>query len=227
MKVDMRAYSPGYKPGCLPRSKPMGVRFPLAEDRIKVIDHSDWPKYTGKTSLRPFVKTILNQGQVGSCATEATAQAIMIARAFAGLPHVVLNPWFIYQETSGGRDQGSSIDDNLDFVMKYGCAPESVWPRSRGWNAKPSAEAYAAALEFRPREVFDIASISEMVSSLFDDFAVVYGSNGHAVVKVEHLNDREGLDANSWDVSWGDRGFGVWAAYSQVNWQYGAWAIRA
>lgn len=214
------------KPGCLPRKWAPGVRFPMAAERITIIDRDDWPKYTGKVSMRPFVKTVLDQGSVGSCATEGAAQALMITRAYAGKPHVVLNPWFIYHTTSHGSDSGSSIDENLEFIQEFGCAPESVWPRSKGWRAKPSAEANAAALEFRGVEVFDISSIDEMVSAELSDFAVVYGSNGHCVVKVEHQNDRQGLDINSWSESWGDNGFGVWATYSQVNWGYGAWALR-
>jgi hypothetical protein len=217
-----------FKPGCLARKTLCGSRFPLAEEQIEIIPSSQWASYVGQISLRPYVKTVLNQGSVGSCACEATAQAVMIARAFAfpTLPHVELNPWFIYQETSGGRDRGSSIDENLAFAMEYGIAPVSVWPRSKGWNARPTKEAYEAAKEFRIKEVFDIATVNGMVSALLKGFPVVYGSNGHAVTKVEHLNDREGLDINSWGTGWGSGGFGTWATYRAVNWQYGAFAVR-
>jgi hypothetical protein len=178
-------------------------------------------------SLRPRVKTILDQGTVGSCACEATVQAIMIARDYAGLPHVELNPWFIYHTTSGGRDRGSSIDRNLEFVREHGCAPISAWPRSKGWKAEPSVQAYKEAKAFRDIEVFDISNVNEMVSALLTGCAVVYGANGHAVVKVEHINDEKGLDVNSWGTDWGDEGFGVWASYRAVNFNYGAFAVRA
>lgn len=219
-------YPDGRFPGCLPRTSKPGELFPMASEGIQIIPRSEWPKYTGKVSLRPFVKVVLDQDGVGSCACESAAQAIMVARAVAGLPHVQLNPWFIYHHTSHGRDQGSSIDDNLAFIREYGCAPESVWPRSNGWRAKPSKEAYEAAMEFRGFEAFDISNVNEMVSALLAGFAVDYGANGHSVLKVEHLDDRQGLDINSWDITWGDQGFGVWASYSAVNWAYGAWALR-
>jgi hypothetical protein len=167
---------------------------------------------------------------VGSCATESTSQGVMICRAFSGLPHVVLNPWSIYWNTSGGRDRGSAIDDNLAYAQEFGIAPVDVWPRSKGWSAEPDAAAKKAALGFRIEEVFDVSSIDEMVSALLTGFAVVYGASGHSVIKVQHLDDSKGLDCNSWgaDTTWGDGGgFGVWASYRAVDWRYGAFAIRA
>jgi hypothetical protein len=176
--------------------------------------------------LRPYVKVVLDQGQVGSCATESTTGAVMISRAFRGLEHVLLNPWFIYRVTSGGRDAGSSIDDNLEFVRANGIAPESLHPRSLGWRAKPSEEAIEAATKFRIEEFYDISSIDEMVSALLQGFPVVWGAKGHAVCKVQHLNEAQGLDLNSWGDDRADNGFEVWASYRAVNWAYGAWAVR-
>ncbi len=217
----------GFKPGCLPRQYNFGELFSPASENIQMIPRSQWATYAGNISLRPHVDVVLDQDGAGSCATEATAGAMMIARAMAGLPHVEFNPWFIYHTTSGGRDRGSSVDENLRFILQHGCAPVSVWPRSKGWRADPSGEAKEAAMAFTDFEVFDIGSIDEMVSALLTGFAVVYGSNGHAVCKIEHLDDSKGLDLNSWGTSWKDGGFGVWATYRAVNFSYGAYALRA
>ena len=113
-----RIFPPTRIPGCLPRRTKLGERFPIFSDHIEVLPQDELDRLAGTISLRPFVKTILDQDGVGSCATESTTQAVMIARAVAGQEHVVLNPWFIYHTTSGGRDQGSAIDDNLAFVME-------------------------------------------------------------------------------------------------------------
>jgi hypothetical protein len=197
----------------------------MAADRIKIIPEAYWDALAAQITLRPFVKTVLYQGRVGSCAAESSVQSLMIARAIAGLPHVVLNPYFVYHTTSRGRDGGSSIDDNLAFLMRYGCAPESVWPRSKGWQTEPSAEAVAAALEFRIDEFFDVASVPEMVSSNLDAFPVVFGAQGHAICAVAHKGSYP-LIVNSYDVSWQDGGFGKWVNYSGINWSYGAFAVR-
>jgi hypothetical protein len=220
------AIPPGKAMGCLPRKSKVGAVCPVFADHFEEIPESEWANYAGKISLRPFVKTVLDQDGVGSCAAESSTQSVMIGRAFAGLPHVVLNPWAVYHTTSGGRDQGSSIDDNLQYLREHGCPPESAWPRSKGWQAKPSAEAMELAKNFRIVEFYDITTRAQMVTCLLKGWPVVYGSKGHAVCKVEYLDPTKALDINSWATSWGDGGFGVWAKFSEINWQYGAFAVR-
>jgi hypothetical protein len=211
----------GRIPGCLPRKWKLGAKFPLARERIKIIPRADWPALAKQQRMRQYIPTVLDQDGVGSCATESTTGGVMTIRAYRGLPFVLLNPWFIYHTTSGGRDAGSSIDENLDFVREHGIAPESVWPRSKGWRAKPSAEAYEAAKPFRIREAFDISTVDEAVSALFDDYCIVYGAKGHSVLKVEYDKD-----LNSWGRDWGNDGIGLWASVNAINWNYGAFAIR-
>jgi hypothetical protein len=217
---------PGKARGCLPRRSKPGEWCPMLRDTIDVIPEAEWEQWTGKISLRPHVKHVLDQDGVGSCATEGATGTVMIDRSVRGLPDVLLNPWFLYFHTSGGRDQGSSIDENLQFLRDKGVASEAVWPRSKGWQAKPSEEAYADALKYRILEFYDITTIPEMVSALLRGWPVCYGAEGHCVVKIEHLDKSKGLDLNSWSTSWGDKGFGVWATYKAVNFNYGAWAVR-
>ncbi len=221
---------PGRVPGCLPRTSRPGQVCPLAAEHIEIVDRADWDaaakELNNGLGLRPHVKVILDQDSAGSCATESSDGAVMGCRAVAGLPHILLNPWFVYHHTSHGRDNGSSIDENLEFIREKGIAPESVWPRSKGFRDTPSAEAYDAALAFRIEEFYDISNVNEFVSALLKGFFVVWGANGHSVLKVRHLDERKGEDANSWALTWGDNGFGVWASYAAINWAYGAWAVR-
>jgi len=229
MRIDTGIYHavpPGKKTGCLPRVSRPGEWFPRAEDRIEIVPETDWEELSRTNKVTPFVKEILDQDGVGSCATESTAGAVMACRAVAGLPHVTLNPWFIYHTTSGGRDSGSSIDTNLRFIQEHGIAPMAVWGRDQGWRRKPSAEAYEAALQFRGIEVFDIASVNEFVSALLRGFFVVYGARGHSVGASEYRSSGP-WGPNSWGTDWGDGGFGTWVSWRQINWGYGAWALRA
>jgi len=219
-------YPSGRISGCLLRKSKPGEWCPLAKERIRIIPREEWKDWEGKISLRSKCKKRFDQGAAGSCAMESAVQGGAISRCVSGLPFVLLNPYFGYHTTSGGRDQGSSIDENLVFLRKHGCASQAVWPRSKGWRAEPSEEAWEDAKQYKIDEFYDIANVDEMVSALLQGFPVVWGANGHAVCKVEHLNDREGLDANSWGEDWGDEGFGVWARYSQINWGYGAWAVK-
>ena len=213
--------------GCLPRNSRFAEKCRPAADRVPLVPENQWDAIAGQLGqgLRPYAKKILYQNGVGSCATESTTQGVMVSRAFAGLPFVLLNPLFIYFHTSGGRDNGSSIDDNLEFVKEFGIAPESVWPRSKGWRTKPSPEAYAAAKAFRIEEYWDVASIAEMVSTLLLPEPVVFGADRHSVLAVAHKGSYPEV-ANSYDVDWGDQGFGKWCSYAKINWGYGAFALR-
>jgi hypothetical protein len=216
----------GFVPGCLPRVTLPGKKFPLFGDKKKwVLTDGEIEQMAGKINNRQFVNQVLNQKRDPSCATEATAQVTMVQRAVSGQPFVLLNPLFIFQAT--GSRGGSSIDTNLQWVMKHGIAPESVWPRSKGWHTRPSEEAFRVAKDYRIFEFFDITTVREMLSALVLGFTVVYGARGHAVTKLEYLGNGKTLDVNSWGTGWGDGGFGEWASPNSVNWRYGAWAARA
>ncbi len=219
-------YPDGYKPGCLPRRSRPGELCPMAADRIKIVPSSDWAAAAAELgdNLRKHVPVVLDQNGYGSCACEATAGAIMLARAVQGLPFVQLNPLFIYRTTSGGSDSGSSIDDDLAFARDHGCASEAVWPRSNGFRTKPSPEAVEDALKYRIDEFFDIANVNEFVSSELDAWAVVHGAQGHAILAVQHMGTFP-LILNSWG-QWEDGGFGRWASYNAIQWSYGAFAVR-
>ena len=224
-----RTIPPGKATGCLPRKSRPGEWCPLAGERIEVIPENQWEELAGEVNLRGFVDddAVLDQDGVGSCATESGAGTVHVARALAGLKFVLLNPWFVYHTTSHGRDQGSSIDENLDFIRRYGVAPESVWPRSKGWRAKPSDEAVEAALKYRLDEFFDVLTKAEAVSCLLKGYALCYGADGHSVLKIAYLGGGRSLDLNSWGKSWKDGGFGEWASIDEINWGYGAFAVRS
>jgi len=216
---------PGRATGCLKRKSKFGEVCQAFSERITTIPRDDWKNYIGKVSLRPFVKTVLDQDGVGSCATESTASAKMISQVAAGEPHILLNPWSIYRVTSGGRDQGSSIDTNLEFARDVGILPESYWPRSKGWRADPPSGWKDVAPQNKIKEFFDIRNELEVGSALLKGFAVVFGWQGHSCILTTLLSDTIAEYLNSWG-DWGDKGFGK-IALRDINWGYGAWAVRS
>ena len=156
-----------YKPGCrLPTVKP-GERCVHFRDKVKLIPRSDWDRWAKQVDLRPLVKSILDQNGYGSCAAESVTQAIMVARELSGQPHVKLNPWAMYRTTSGGRDQGSNIEDNVRYAMEYGVPSQAVHSRSKGVFGRDGAiseEAKYDALNYRILEYFDITNVAEFVT---------------------------------------------------------------
>ena len=218
-------FPPGFRAGCLPRRSRYGdICAPFA-DQIKVIPREKWAGMIGEISLREKVEIVFDQNGYGSCATESSTQSDQVCRAAIGLPFVQLNPLFVYHTTSGGGDNGSNIDDNLVFLREKGVAPESIWPRSKGFRATPSKEAYAEALKYRIVEFFDIASWEEFGTALLLGFPVVFGYSGHSILATELIDETTLEYVNSWG-DWGDKGFGRLKS-SSIMWQYGAWAVRS
>lgn len=215
-----------FRPGCLERKSKFGeICLPFAESGIPLIPRDQWAGLIGQVTLRPQVKKIKGPQTYGSCATESSTQSMEITDISCGRPWIELNPLFIYQTTSGGRDNGSNIDSNLEFARVYGCAPESVWPRSKGMYATPSAEAKAAALNHRIVEFFDIANVEEFGSALLAPFPVVFGIPGHSIVAVSLKSPTQIEYADSGGVNRGDKGF-LTVSFSSVVWSYGAWCVR-
>lgn len=222
-----------FKPGLLPRRTAIGECCPLFREKIDVIPEREWSKYIGKIALRHLVWKILYQRSVGSCASEGATQTLQISRESAGLDRILLNPYSLYHYTSYGHDGGSSLDDNLRLARgnhprwpgKGGIAPQSIWPRSKGWRKEPSEEARVEAWKYRIDEFFDITNKTEFGTALLKGFAVYFGYPGHAICGVSLVDKDTILYANSWDDTWGDKGFGT-IRFRSVQWSYGVFAIR-
>jgi hypothetical protein len=217
---------PGKKKGCLRRKTAFGKVFAPMAEKVEVLPWGEIRERIHEAlSNRRHVKQILDQDGAGSCAAEKTAQAIMTTRVKAGQPHVLLNPWSIYNTTSGGRDNGSSIDENLEFARTRGCLPEAVWPRSKGWRKDPPRELWDRfGKHFRLEEVYDIGSTQETATALIEQNVVGFGWDGHACMMNALLHEDSAEYANSWG-DWGDEGFGTIRLRS-VNYGYGCFAVR-
>jgi hypothetical protein len=210
--------------GCLKRKTKLGAVCPLASDYIDELTDAELQQAMGKVDLEPY-SLQLDQDGIGSCAAESSDESAMTMRIASGMPPVLFNPLFNYHTTSGGRDQGSMIEDNLAHIRDKGCCPESVWPRSKGFRATPPPEAYAAALNYRFLEFYDAANTRQLRSALACGFAIVFGANGHAVCGLKDLGDSPEI-RNSWGPSWGRNGFGIWVPYNQIDFSYGAYIVR-
>ena len=196
---------------------------------IKVVPIDQWPERIAELNAakawpNSHVWTVFNQGNIGSCASEAICGAMQALRSQEGQQKVTFNPYGLYGRVNGGRDAGSTLQDNLSFVQRYGCFPESIWPRSKGWQAQPSAEAYEAAKAYRLQEVVQVRSREEFGSALLAGLPVYFGYPGHAIFAVELIDQNRFWYVNSWGTNWGQQGRGT-LSFSQVAWYYGAYAI--
>lgn len=220
---------PGKKTGCLPRVTRFGDCCAPMADSIEVIPRDQWAEIIAANpdlNARNHVKKIKDQDGIGACATFSTAQGTEMIRSMSGVEWVELNPFSIYRVTSHGRDQGSSIDENLEFARDIGILPESYWPQSKGWRATPPDGWEQVAASFRIHEFYDIGTVDEVGTALLNALPVVFGWRGHSCVLVGLKSPTEAEYANSWKETWGDKGFGT-INLNEINFRYGAFAVRS
>lgn len=198
----------------------------LGVEPYELRDWSDLIADQNRTPPDWYVKFILNQASVGSCACEGCWGAGMCRRHQDGQAYVILNPYFPYHTVSGGYDGGSSLPDNIAFAQKYGCASQEVWPRSHGWRKKPSDEAYQDALQYRLLDdgVVQVRSWEEFGTLVLLGIPVYFGYSGHAIFSSEIISTSRLIYVNSWHKSWGDNGRGTLSA-SSIYWNYGVYGI--
>lgn len=226
---------PGQATGCLPRTTKYGECCAKLEDEFNIIPDKDIvalhinAPYDDR--LLSSVWVWLSQGSVGSCGAEAATNAVMLAREFCGAPRVELNPWSVYQHTSGGRDRGSSVGENMRRIVDVGILPMDVWPREKGWKQEPPQEMLeGVACKYRAHEWLDINSIAEMKTALTLNFPVPFGWRGHSCVLVALRDLKSAYYLNSWGKDWAANehdwpGIGV-INLKDVDLAYEAWALR-
>lgn len=127
---------------------------PKAKDFNAALKIKRAPALPLHVSLRNLIISILNQGGLGSCVTNAIAQAWRAALIRAGIADPFLaSRLFLYyfaRAISGStqRDAGTYIRAGFDVIRKLGAPKEEVWPYSDDLNTfrtmPPSIAVWAA-----------------------------------------------------------------------------------
>jgi hypothetical protein len=148
------------------------------------------PALPASGSLRSQVLSILNQGSIGSCTTQAVAQALRMALVRTGIadPELVARLFLYYyaRAMSPGDtqvDSGTQIRCVFDVVRTLGCCPERLWPHDTdNFTFMPSADAMRAAYDQRSSAgYFRITStgtqrIVDICTAIAGGHAVVFGT---------------------------------------------------
>ena len=224
----------GQATGCLPRTTRFGECCDMLEDRVEIItDDNVFREAINRPpeeTLLKCVSSVFSQGRVGSCAAEAATGALKLIRKFNGLPDVEVSPWSMYAFTSGGRDQGSSVGENLLHLRETGVLTMETWPRSIPWNRKPSKELLESeACKYRAVEYFDISNIQAVMTALTLNFPVPFGWRGHSCVLLQLASLTTAYYLNSWGSKWSETGMpgiGI-IKLRDINFNYEAWALRS
>lgn len=148
--------------------------------RDKLLEFAKNNDTRGSTRFdKSFIK---NQRSHGSCQGFMSAGMLTRARIRRGLPRVDLSGAYVYSKCNGGRDRGSTLDDGMQVVLKYGsCSEQTV-----GWDAiYPSRydvqKADAEAAEMRAFECYTVREELQLFTALamgFDCGIAVHADNG-------------------------------------------------
>lgn len=204
----------------------------------------------------PYLSYVHNQNGYGMCNASATASAMESQRLKQGLPPVKLSAGDLYNRISGGVDQGSTLQAGIRAAMSQGIASVPVVPYLT-WKSQVPGAAQDRP-RFRVLEAYLCPTFDHMFSAVLQGFDVISGINwydsysrvdsdgwlpppsgrygGHAVHGYKATyRQKSGLieygiwHKNSWSVSWGRSGFGVFPerCYPDSARVYGWWAVRA
>jgi|GEM_PF-5486785 len=111
-----------------PAERAMVAEFPVYGENF-YLDPADIEKSLKNDIYKEMRKRrsrwVLNQANLGKCNASATVGAFHNRRDLDGLPHVVLSDCFLYMNINRGRDQGSLLQDGMEFA-KRGVAPRKL-----------------------------------------------------------------------------------------------------
>jgi len=214
-----------------PQGVPPLLSLTIEEAGIEVLSDEEILALIADRDRTPparYVRGVFNQGKVGSCGAESAVGALRTRRNQDGGDCPMLNPYAVYNTTSGGIDRGSTLRDNLAFLQEFGCPSEAVWPRSHGWRKKPSNAAMDDALNYRIAKdgIVRVRNRREFQTMVLAGHPLYHGYTGHAIFGVDLLDLVRFEYQNSWGASWGNNGRGT-LAYERIYWPYGCYAIVA
>lgn len=235
-----------------PGGKLRGV-FPKfgAHPSVPKIPRDQWKP----VNLEAFLPPVYDQDGVGACNAFASITAFEAGRKQAGLPYVATSPGFLYGAINGGVDQGSFLEDGMEWMASKGSVKITTvgyldWRRGR--SLMNNAGALAEARSYRTVEVYECPTFDGMASALQQGFFIVEGlawfdnftpdrdgwlpargaggMGGHALAGYG-LVQRNGVwgirTRNSWGTSWGVGGNCVIPETLFDNRIGGFWAVRA
>lgn len=194
-------------------------------------------------SLDLLISRIMNQRQEGSCASNATAQAVEVIQCKEHGPEgvILVSPISLYKRVARNAQSGSVISDNWDELNKRGILPldtpenrarfgDHVMPHT-GFNTPFPRGWEETAARLKGLEAWPISTVSGMYTAWAKGYPVVVGRDGHAILYVRLMRDarrrRVFKYANSWNDDWGDKGFGYDSESKFTQSARWAFALRA
>lgn len=135
-----------------------------------------------KVDLRASCPPVYDQGQLGSCTSNAIAGALEYDQIKQKLPEATPSRLFIYynervMEHSVSEDAGAEIRDGVKSVNKQGACAESLWPYDISrFTVKPSQACYAAAKQHKTVSYQRVLqNLTQMKACLASGSPIIFG----------------------------------------------------
>ncbi len=214
-----------------------------------MIARADFPKYCRSLEDSYLPSPPHDQDGIGMCNCSATVAAMERARAIQGLPTVRLSGGDLYLRISGGRDQGSMLEDGIAEAMANGVSSVAVTPYLQ-WRSAASGAAEDRK-RFKVLEAFLCPTFDHCFSAVCCGFSLISGimwynnykpdgdgwlptrgsggGGGHAVMGYAPIMRAGKLGIahlNSWG-DWGLRGRCVFPEEAYRGPVGGWWAVRS
>lgn len=178
--------------------------------------------------FRPRLKSVRDQGQIGSCVAFATASAREVQESFDTKLSDYIAPWLTYINRMNQDSDGMWPRDAYKIMQKIGCLPESMCPYMSKfeWDANKKKMADLLKIE----AYFNIKDRQDAIDAMNAKTAVtfsipVYGSTGRIWrkengpysgrhhVMIAAASKTGILIRNSWGEKWDEDG------YIEMSWE--------
>lgn len=220
--AEMRSgtYGTGYEPrdysvdgyGSVGEPMPESLLIPRSEwpDRIEALEKEGRTTTDICKARRLWFK---NQGQLPYCWIFCVAHAVEVLRAVQGQGMVSLSPASVGGPVTGYVKRGGWPTKGLEYVVKHGFVPSSMWPDTAVDRRYQTAEADATRRNYSVTEWYDIpANISkrqrfDYVASLVlrnIPVPVAHMHLRHAMLAVDLVRQANGRYALRERNSWGN-----------------------
>jgi hypothetical protein len=134
-----------------------------------------------KVDLRSHCTRVENQGDIGSCTSNAAVGALEYLYSKSGEP-VELSRLFVYYNSrrlngTVPEDQGATIREAMASILAYGTCRETIWPYDPElFSKEPPQAAYEDALKHDAIQYARVAGVKGCINALAEGFPVVFGT---------------------------------------------------
>jgi hypothetical protein len=134
-----------------------------------------------RVDLRPFCTPVENQGQLGSCTSNASVGALEFLYKKRDGRAVDFSRLFVYfnARRMAGRtaeDSGCYIREAMASILAFGACRENTWPYNAGrFTEEPIQQAYSEALQYGAILFSRVNGSMGAISALAEGYPVVFG----------------------------------------------------